>query len=522
MKKDRNGFTLVEIIVSVAIASVVLMIAGSMIVSSFKFMFSTTDTDINKRTVDSLINFIRSDIEYSYDVRLMKPTDENAPNINEDSDWHCYYVKNGYLYRDEKQIFNNEYYNGNQLKILSKGNYQNGIRVDFTYQLFNEKEKKYSSRDTIMFLNVTLSNEITNQGLYTDSDVEITENGYWLFFNTKLKPTNIDVDENYNNLEGTISDIKFNINGLNYRGIYNSKDTYQYAYGEIVWYNGNFWEYTLDRDNGNPPGTDYAWKRLTSDYTHENIGLGTNKEISCYEAGDIVVYNNKYYQVNPNLGYKLDNPDNTRIIQNGNLNPSWNYIGNVGETEIDKYVKEIGVYNQKKVYNNQIGGNENTLMNVYLPKNIDMTDSTHLDVADYNPNKQYQINDIVKIQSTSIITDQSNVANPNYYFLYIKMANLTPGVQPGTPESGWMKIDNVYDQTSYYPAGVIVKKPKLIRNWKGIGISGDVEMLSCGDDDWIISLIEVNKFEQSQYLLEQLNNVNNDNYQRTKYWKFYR
>ena len=33
MRKNRHGFTLIEIIVSIAIASIVLLIAGSMILS---------------------------------------------------------------------------------------------------------------------------------------------------------------------------------------------------------------------------------------------------------------------------------------------------------------------------------------------------------------------------------------------------------------------------------------------------------------------------------------------------------
>ena len=105
MRQNKNGFTLIEIIVSLAIGSIVLLIAGTMIVSSSGFLSTTTDYDIDKRALDSIIEFVRDEAEYSYDVRLMSYNDKDAPKINDEDDWHCFYVKDKILYMDNEKIY---------------------------------------------------------------------------------------------------------------------------------------------------------------------------------------------------------------------------------------------------------------------------------------------------------------------------------------------------------------------------------------------------------------------------------
>ena len=56
MRQNKNGFTLIEIIVSLAIGSIVLLIAGTMIVSSSGFLSTTTDYDIDKMFLDTVRN----------------------------------------------------------------------------------------------------------------------------------------------------------------------------------------------------------------------------------------------------------------------------------------------------------------------------------------------------------------------------------------------------------------------------------------------------------------------------------
>lgn len=117
MLKNRKGFTLVEIIVSIAVASIVLLVAGSMILSSSNFMMTTTDTDLNKRSVDSIIDFVRGEIIYSTDVRFVPVDSKYAPDYQNNDNWHYMYIKDGELYRDGVRIFDTNFTNHNKLYI---------------------------------------------------------------------------------------------------------------------------------------------------------------------------------------------------------------------------------------------------------------------------------------------------------------------------------------------------------------------------------------------------------------------
>lgn len=91
---NKKGFTLVEIIVGIAIGSVLLAVASSMIVSSYKTVYNTTDMDMDKRIVDSVADVVRSDTQYCFDVRLVK-NEENKPDVAHEEGWHWLYVKEG-------------------------------------------------------------------------------------------------------------------------------------------------------------------------------------------------------------------------------------------------------------------------------------------------------------------------------------------------------------------------------------------------------------------------------------------
>ena len=64
MKKSK-GFTLVEIIVSIAIGSIVLLIAGGIILSSSNFLTTTTEMDLDKRCIE---------VEVTYESYTIKKT----------------------------------------------------------------------------------------------------------------------------------------------------------------------------------------------------------------------------------------------------------------------------------------------------------------------------------------------------------------------------------------------------------------------------------------------------------------
>lgn len=162
---NKKGFTLIEIIVVLAVISIIVGIAGSMMISAFKEVYNA-NVDLERRIVHSVIDVVREDTQYATDVRLIQPDERNDELFKEEDDWHFIYVKNGVLYRDDEPLFPSSFYKDKTIYLVAKGDYQNGVRVDFEYYLKDENGKNvYSTRDTIMYINVQVSDDLKN-GLY--------------------------------------------------------------------------------------------------------------------------------------------------------------------------------------------------------------------------------------------------------------------------------------------------------------------------------------------------------------------
>lgn len=284
--RKYNGFTLVEIIVSIAIGSIVLLIAGGIILSSSNFLMTTTDMDIDKRAVDSIVDFVRGEIEYSTDVRFVQHGDKLAPDYTKDSDWHYFYIKDNELYRDGAKVFAKSFTNNKSLSISMKGNgtSTSNHRLDIKYTLLdNKNEISYSSRDTVMLLNLSVSQEILNQGIYSADYKDLSDNGYWLFYTKKAKDL-ASIPEEDSNFTGTVADQFYISSVLDVRGEYRNT---KYRLGDIVNYNGKWWMCNVDElQSVKPDQSASHWKCLSENWVQN----------SKYSEGDIVIYLGKYYQ----------------------------------------------------------------------------------------------------------------------------------------------------------------------------------------------------------------------------------
>lgn len=427
MNNNRKGFTLVEIIVSISIGLVVLAIVGSMILSSFDFMFSTTDMDIDKRAIDSIIKLVREDVEYAYDVRLMKSTDPKAPEVGGEDGWHCYYVKDGVLYRDGEKVLSDEYYNHKTFSMESKGNYQNGIRVDFKYSLNNGKEDTYSARDTIMFLNVQVSDSIKQGGLYTEeSTVSLTENGYRLYYNGKSGRVTGTPEEpdKPDDTTGTVEDLLSSIDITNNRWFY-GQTSYAYRYGDCVFYDGYWWMYAADTPiNGAPGLSSSHWKRLTSEWTKN----------SKYELGDVVTYNGKYYE--------RVKDDNWNAEVTDIHNPMWKEIS---KEEAEK--KEFVIKHS------------NDLDKDVIIKKLNGIDESKIPLWEESKNLSYKVfNNTLPTQPTDFVKIRDEIVTGEFYHYYYRVFN--NDAKPGTKSSdgyfGWQEVKLDYDANSAYIIGDVV------------------------------------------------------------------
>ncbi|MEG0277212.1 MAG: prepilin-type N-terminal cleavage/methylation domain-containing protein [Coprobacillus sp.] len=464
MSENQKGFTLIEIIVSIAIASIVLMIAGTLILSSSSLLTNTSETDIEKRTVDSIIDFVRSEVEYSSDVRLAKPNTKYAPTSDElaKGDWHSIYVKDGYLYRDEKQVFNDGFYSHKELEMSVKGHYQNSQRIDISYSLKNDVETKYTSKDTIILLNFSASDEIKENGLYTADSVSLDQdstNSYIIYYNKKYTAP----AAGNSKYSGTVADIIYNIywgncNGTFYKDI-GFTSSYTYKEGEIIYNYGYWWECITNTSSApyNPMGSSqsFEWKCLYRGWTNRNsdTSKGGLRMSSGYEEGDIVIYGGRYYKAKKDIKYDADILNDTS---------AWEKIS-VDEAKNPSLVKTR--YPRKQVYQYE------NVLTKYLPSNINLGDPERKSVSlwESDVSKKYKVGDIVKRAPNSYGYSDPDVflSENGYYPLYIKIFETTTNSKPGSnASSGWLLLDvNWYQGSSYNKGDVILGNTNDFQRW---------------------------------------------------------
>lgn len=431
--RKYNGFTLVEIIVSIAIGSIVLLIAGGIILSSSNFLMTTTDMDIDKRAVDSIVDFVRGEIEYSTDVRFVEHGDKLAPDYTKDSDWHYFYIKDDELYRDGAKVFAKSFTNNKSLSISMKGNgtSTSNHRLDIKYALLdNKNEISYSSRDTVMLLNLSVSQEILKQGIYSADYKDISDNGYWLFYTKKAKDL-ASIPEEEIRYTGTVADqLKF-LDFDNNRWEYASNTAYRY--GDIVYCDNYWWMKITNNENQTekPGQTASHWKRLTAEFTYN----------SYYEKGDVIIYNGEYYRRHNN-----SNSNETPSMNNEYM---WEHIS--------KAEAETTIYTPKPNKNKEKDDTTivSKLSNIDINKIPDYEESKNDKYNVFEWEAPTDASDFVKkpfkIDNKEIHDNDGNVIYKYYYRIFNNDAK--PGEKSSKGYVSWQEIKLDYDQNCAYSFG---------------------------------------------------------------------
>lgn len=425
MKKSK-GFTLVEIIVSIAIGSIVLLIAGGIILSSSNFLTTTTEMDLDKRCIDSITDYVRDEIKYSTDVRFIEQDNSMVPNYLEDSDWHYFYIKDNELYHDGARVFDKNFTNKKNLSIAMKGDgtSQSNQRLDIKYNLVNNKnEVTYTNRDTVIFLNLSTNKQILEQTFYTSDYKQLSNDGYWLFYANKDKGI-IDQSDNDNTIEGdgTVADQLLSMDLGTNRWFYSS--SYFYREGDRVFHNGYWWLYNNTTNSGcDEPGVSSSfWKRLTSEWTLN----------SKYSLGDVIIYNGKYYR---NLGLLPYNP-----VPDNIWNKNWEEISEE-EAKSTKYEikpNEYANYDEKTIISK--------LDKIDLSKIVDYDPKKNSQYPVFFSNPPTDPSGFVRILDTSV--------TGTFYHYYYRVFNndAKPG-EKSNGKFGWQEIKLDYDENSAYVKG---------------------------------------------------------------------
>jgi prepilin-type N-terminal cleavage/methylation domain-containing protein len=179
--KNEKGFTLIEIIVSLAIGSIALFVAGSVLVNTFRLFGVYSDTTLRKRSLDNVVEYFRKELEYSTDAWYVESFDKIPKKLHSGDKWRCMYVEDGRLYwtndaaKQAKQLFSDGFYNGKENKLSIS--FTNVIRtsghtphnfINLYYSLFNSNEK-YDKEDTIHMSNL---NETLTDDLSVDANLQ--------------------------------------------------------------------------------------------------------------------------------------------------------------------------------------------------------------------------------------------------------------------------------------------------------------------------------------------------------------
>lgn len=324
--KNEKGFTLIEIIVSLAIGSIALLVAGSVMVNSFKLFGVYSDTTLRKRSLDNVVEFFRKELEYSTDAWYTDSFDKIPEEVHSGDKWRCMYIEDGRLYwskdatKTAKQLFSDGFYNGKDNKlsisftnvIKSSGHVPHNF-ITLYYSLFNSKEN-YDKEDTIHLsnLNEKLNEKLSvnaNLQYHVYSDKQSLENKKLYYRSTSYSSESVeDVDPSPTPDSGdvtptytyTVKDKMYMMTPYLNRGYYEpdgSTDTSNgftdrypiqsiYRAGDYVFYKG-YWYLLLESTSNNisPDDPNACWEKLDEHYDNT----------SSYARGDIIIASDGQY-----------------------------------------------------------------------------------------------------------------------------------------------------------------------------------------------------------------------------------
>ncbi len=268
--KDKNGFTLVEIVVSIATGSLILGLILSLILTSFQLFSDTASDDRKKQTNDNVIEYISEVIHDATDVRIKtisnpsssltvpaKSANFPTTKLNDEENWHYMFINSsGRLVIDGKVMFGGNqtaaFYGSNGTKLLMSykvnvdANNSKNMSLDLRTVLDNTSSNeahtsKYSKTNTISLNNIvtkTYQERIADNSdegkLINGKSGSIDRNNIIYFANEKALTVQSVVEPTY-----TIAD-KLNLlsDTSRNRGQFQASHITDYNPGDIVVYNG--------------------------------------------------------------------------------------------------------------------------------------------------------------------------------------------------------------------------------------------------------------------------------------------
>lgn len=407
LKSNKKGMTLIEIVVVLLISTIIMSIVGSMILSSMGYFSEEVVSQQDKDGLADISSYMRKELSYATDVRVAttKPTEEP---------WHWLSIKEGKLYKDDKQLLSDNYYQNRKIAVKVHG--FDNYRLDITSKyLDNSNSIVATNKTSLELMNLRADKNIDREyaPFSTAMDINETQKIYYII---KEKVVTEEPEEPDTGETGTVEDELACLNN------YNNRETFvggtKYNVGDYVKNSDGYWwvniytsrEFAANEAPGsrNPTG----WKKLSIEFD----------QTSAYEVGDVVIYKLTdklvYYRAKKLMTTWAPTPSSSTT-------DSWEYLG---EDKPKTTIVCKSLINEQKLVTVR-----NELDDLEVEK-----------IAEFNNNQNYKVNDIVKV------TDAEGKIK---YYTKIANGNGKPGTNAGT---GWKHLARDFDETSAYKTGDVL------------------------------------------------------------------
>ena len=170
--KNRKGFSLVEVIVSMLIVSIILTFATSFFFTGEKMFANSIKGNTSKMIGDNVLEFISEKLTYATNVEVLKDSNVSSAKYN-----NVFYMNSektiGFKtpISNKDNLYSTDYYNGYTIKLIVTVMPENCLKV--TIKVMDNDNEQYSTYNVIKLINLKLQNNSVdiNQALISQ-DIE--------------------------------------------------------------------------------------------------------------------------------------------------------------------------------------------------------------------------------------------------------------------------------------------------------------------------------------------------------------
>lgn len=163
--KNKKGMTLVEIIVSLLIASIVLVMAGSILLSSLSMYDQNTLEDLDKGLLDNAFRLVEEEITYAGEVQV------RDTKLDKEEGYSVFKIENGELLYNGNEVYGEDTYHKRTLRMNVSKSSDTKMKLEM---VLLDKDKVLLTRESIItFDNMDLLED--SKGFVADKNKTYTD-----------------------------------------------------------------------------------------------------------------------------------------------------------------------------------------------------------------------------------------------------------------------------------------------------------------------------------------------------------